>query len=241
MASAIRFYAAAMMISLAGIIVSPMGAPVAAADLATSAEPVPPPPPTFFVHAGATGAFFETNARQTGGGLFGTANITVRPVYTLGLELGYFLTPNIAIALSTGVPPVEHYKATGFPGTGFLGSNLQGSTRGGLAIGLLQYHFTQFGALQPYLGAGVGYSLIFANISDGVLTNFSVDQNFALALQAGVNWMLTPNWGVFLDGKKLFYSTDGQGFAIAPAGLIPVRTHLQLDPWIATAGITFKY
>lgn len=242
MAGAVKFYAAAMMISLAAVTVSPTGAPVAAADLAaTPAEPVSPPPSTFFVHAGALGGFFETNARPTGGGSFGTTNLTIRPVYTLALEMGYFIMPNIAIALSTGVPPVEHYKATGLPGAAVFGSNLQGSTRGGLAMGLLQYHFSQFGAIQPYIGAGVGYSLIFANISDGLLTNFSVDQNFGFVLQAGANWMLTPNWGVFVDGKKLWYSTDGQGFAITPAGLAPVRSHLQLDPWLVTAGITFKY
>lgn len=241
MAGAARFYAAVMMISLAGIIVSSGGPPAVAADFTAPAEALPPPPPTFFVHAGAIGAFFNTNAQQTGGGLFGTTNITIRPVYSLALEAGYFLTPNIAIALSTGVPPIEHYKGTGLGTTGAFGSNLLGSTRGGVVIGLLQYHFSQFGPIQPYAGVGVGYGLIFDNISDGILQNFSVDQNFAFALQVGADWMLTQNWGVFVDGKKLWYSTDGQGFAITAAGPAPVRAHIMLDPWLATAGITFKY
>ncbi len=107
--------------------------------------------------------------------------------------------------------------------------------------GLLQYHFTQFGAIQPYVGAGVGYGLLFGNISDGILTNFSVDQNFGLVLQAGADYMLTENWGVFVDGKKLFYSTDGQGLVVRPGTFVRVRSHLQLDPWVATVGITFKY
>jgi outer membrane protein W len=51
--------------------------------------------------------------------------------------------------------------------------------------------------------------------------------------------MLTPNWGVFVEGKKLFFSTDAQGFAFP--GNVPDRTHVTLDPWVATAGITFKY
>jgi outer membrane protein len=81
--------------------------------------------------------------------------------------------------------------------------------------------------------------LNFGNISDGILTNFSVDQNFSLVLQAGADLMLTPNWGVFFDGKKAFLSTDAQGFAIP--GNVPVRAHITLDPWRASAGITFKY
>jgi outer membrane protein len=116
---------------------------------------------------------------------------------------------------------------------------LLGTVRAGPAIGLLQYHFTQFGALQPYAGVGVGYVLDFGNISNGILRNFSVDQNFAFVVQAGADWMLTPNWGVFVDGKKTFLSTEAQGFTI-PTN-VPVRTHITLDPWLASAGITFKY
>jgi outer membrane protein len=157
----------------------------------------------------------------------------------LALEAGYFVTPNIAIALGAGVPPIAHFKATGFPGTPTYGSNLLGSVRYGPAIVLLQYHFIQFGALQPYAGIGFGYVLNFGNISDGILTNISIDQNFALVLQAGTDLMLTPNWGVFIDGKKLFYSTDAQGFA--DPGNVPLRAHLTLDPWLAIAGVTFKY
>src|ERR1019366_1701822 len=213
--------------------------PIVAADFATPVEPLPSPPPSFYVHAGALGVFPLTNAQPTGGGLFPTTNIAIRPNYTLALEAGYFVTPNIAIALSAGVPPIAHLKATGFPGTPVFGSNLLGSVRYGPAMLLLQFHFTQFGSLQPYAGIGAGYVFSFANISDGILTNFSIDQNFALILQAGADYMLAPNWGVFVDGKKAFYATDAQGFTI-PTN-VPVRTHLTLDPWLASAGITFKY
>jgi outer membrane protein len=231
MAGAARARAAAIAACLAGV-------PAKGADLATPAEPTPLPPPMFYVHAGALGAFFQTNAQPTGGGLFGATNIVIPPVYTLAFEEGYFVTPNIAIALSSGLPPIEHYKATGSPSAGALGTDLQGSTRAGLLILLLQYHFTQFGPIQPYVGTGVGYALNFANISDGILTNFSADQNFAFVLQAGTDWMFTPNWGVFVDCKKTFYSSDSQGFTVTG---IPVRAHVQLDPWLLSTGIAFKY
>jgi outer membrane protein len=231
-----RFCAAAL---IAAVVVTP----VAATDLVTSVEPAPPSaPPIFYVHAGALGGFPQVNAQPTGGGLFGVANVAIRPSYTLDLEAGYFVTPNITIAVSAAVPPIEHFKATGFPQAGVFGSNLLGSTRAGLAMLLLQYHFTQFGAVQPYAGIGGGYLADLGNISDGILTNFSLDQNFALVLQAGADLMLTPNWGVYVDGKKEFLSTDAQGFV--PTGVGPpvrVRAHVTLDPWRASAGITFKY
>src|SRR5919197_5957878 len=159
MASAAKFCAAAVIFSLAI-------APAAAADLTAPAEPLPapaetlpPPAPIFYVHAGFLAAFPVPNAQPTGGGFFNVvapgaalgapplaalSNVTVRPVYTLGLEAGYFVTPNVAVAISTGVPPIEHYKATGFTGAALIGTNLLGSTRAGSVNFLLQYHFTQF-------------------------------------------------------------------------------------------------
>ena len=238
MVPVMRFCAAAL---IAAMVVTP----VAATDLVTSVEPpspsAPSAPPIFYVHAGALGGFPEVNAQPTGGGLFGVANVAIRPSYTLDLEAGYFVTPNIAIAVSTSVPPIEHFKATGFPQAGVFGTSLLGSTRAGLAMLLLQYHFTQFGAIQPYAGIGGGYIANFGNISDGILANFSLDQNFAFVLQAGADLMLTPNWGVYVDGKKEFLSTDAQGFVPTAAGPVPVRAHVTLDPWRAAAGITFKY
>ena len=138
--------------------------------------PIPPASPIFFVHVGALGVFKETNAENTGGGFFNflpvpagalgptsaqgaIANIATRPDYTLGLEAGYFVTPNWAIALSAGVPPIAHLKATGLTLTPQLGTNELGSVRYGPAALLLQYHFTNFGAFQPYLGVGAVYVL----------------------------------------------------------------------------------
>jgi outer membrane protein len=234
---------------LAAMIAALVASPVAAADVASVVAPAPPPaPPSFYVHAGALGVFPETNAQSTGGGYFNTvgpgrgiaqvSNIAIRPNYTVGLEVGYFITSNIAIALSAGVPPLAHLKATGFTGASALGSNLLGSNRYGPAMALLQYHVTQWGSIQPYGGLGVGYLFNFGNISDGILTNFSVDQNFAFILQGGADVMLTPNLGVYVDVKKIFLTTEAQGFA---SGLIPVRARVQLDPWLIGTGVTAKF
>jgi outer membrane protein len=221
-----------------------------AADLTPTPEPLPPAPPIFYVHVGALGVFFEPNAMPTGGGFFNTiptplatvtlSNVAIRPSYTLGLEAGYFITPNIAIALSAGVPPLLHVKATNLNIAPLLGTNLLGSARFGPVMALLQYHFTNFGAFQPYFGAGAAYVVMFSNISDGILTNFGVDQNFAFVVQAGADYMLTQNWGVFVDVKKLiYYNPPFQGNLLNLG--IPVRTLGSLDPVAAGVGITFKY
>lgn len=255
MTRAIRLWAAALIAALT----------VARADAAELApvpeQPLPPPAPIFYLHVGALGVFFDANYQSTGGGFFNTvapggvplAEITngvIRPSYTLGFDVGYYITPNISLELDAGVPPLAHLKVTGFTGAGTLplgapptvaqvGSNLLGSVRYGPGALVLRYQFNQFGALQPYFGAGGVYLLNLGNINDGILTNLSVNQEFGFIAEAGFDYMLTPNWGVFAEGKKVWISTDASGQLINTD--IPIRTHVQLDPWVGIAGITFKY
>jgi outer membrane protein len=237
---------------------------------AAELSPVPPPPPeppapTFYARAGALGIITQMNGSSTGGGFFHTVspinplglpgplatidNLAIRPMYTLGYDLGYFLTPEWSISFFSGVPPIAHVKATGIavlPGAGGLGGNffplgttLLGSMRWGPAALTVDYHFNQFGAIQPYVGAGAAYILHTGHISDGILRNFYVDQDWCLALKAGVDIMLTPNWGMFAQVVKLFYEPDAGGFLLNTN--IPIRVHAVTDPWFPMAGITFKY
>jgi outer membrane protein len=244
MTGAIRIWAAAFIAALAITRAD-------AADLTPTPEPLPPAPPLFYLHVGALGAFYSPpDAQSTGGGFLktiptplGTAtlnNVAIPPSYTVGLEAGYFVTPNIALAISAGVPPLMHIKATVFSAAQLLGTDLLGSVRFGPLMGLLQYHFTQWGAIQPYFGAGAAYVVMFANTSDGFLSNFSVDPTWCAVAQAGFDLMLTQNWGVFVDAKKLIYlNPDFQGNLLNTN--VHIRTLGKIDPWIASAGITFKY
>jgi outer membrane protein len=252
MTGAIRIWAAAFIAALAITRAD-------AADLTPTPEPLPPAPPTFYVHVGALGAFYQPpDAQSTGGGSLkaigvpglGTTarldNVSIRPSYTVGLEAGYFITPNWAVALSAGVPPPIVIKATNFRVDGFntnpLGTNLVGSGRVGPLMALLQYHLTQFGAIQPYFGAGAAYVVLFGNTSDGILSNFSIDSSFAFAVQGGLDYMLTPNWGVFADVKRLIYlNPNFQGDLLSISPRIHIKTLGKIDPWVVSTGITFKY
>ena len=226
-----------------------------AADLTPTPEPLPPAPPIFYVHVGALGAFYQPpDAQSTGGGFLkvipnplGGApvtlnNVSIRPSYTVGLEAGYFITPNWAVALSAGVPPPIVIKATDFNFTNALGTNLLGSGRVGPLMALLQYHFTQFGSIQPYFGAGAAYVVLFGNSSDGILSNFSIDSTFSFVVQGGLDYMLTPNWGVYVDVKKLIYlNPNFQGNLLNINPPIHIKTLGKIDPWVVGTGITFKY
>jgi len=249
MTGAIRIWAAALIAALAITRAD-------AADLTPTPEPIPPAPPLFYLHVGALGAFYSPpDAQSTGGGFLksiplgalGTGtlnNVAIPPSYTLGLEAGYYITPNITLGISAGVPPLMHIKATVFNLANALGTDLVGSVRFGPLIGVLDYHFTQWGPFQPYFGAGAAYVVMFANTSDGFLSNFSVDPTWSFVVQGGFDYMLTdyglPNWGVFADAKKLIYlNPNFQGNVLNTN--VHVKTLGKIDPWIVSTGITFKY
>ena len=100
-----------------------------------------------------------------------TWNTTVVPE----LDITYFFTPNVAVELILGV---TRHSATGKDIA--TSGALVGTDINGLAVGkswllpptlLLQYHFTDFGAFKPYVGAGVNYTVFFNQQPGNVATN----------------------------------------------------------------------
>ncbi len=156
------------------------------------------------------------------------------------LDITYFFTKNIAAELILGV---TRHQVTG---TGVAATN-------GLDVGkawllpptmTLQYHFTDFGAFKPYVGAGVNYTVFFgqtagntANGAGVIVTNSHLQNTFAPALQIGFDYMIDNHWGFNVDVKKLWLrpSWDGTSNVGALTGKV------NLDPWLIGAGVTYKY
>lgn len=148
------------------------------------------------------------------------------------LDITYYFTPNIAAELILGVTPHDARGAGALAGVGKLGSVwLLPPTL------TLQYHFTGLGAFKPYVGAGVNYTVFFSE-KDNALTRFRVKDSFGVALQVGFDYMLNANWGLNVDVKKLFLRPTATGLL---GGVTPVKAKLDLDPWLISAGVTYKF
>jgi outer membrane protein len=155
------------------------------------------------------------------------------------LDISYFFTQNIAAELILGV--TRH----SISGTGALD---------GLDIGkawllpptlTLQYHFTDFGAFQPYVGAGVNYTVFFnqnaantANVNGLAVTDLHISNSFGAAVQFGFDYMLDRHWGLNVDVKKLWLRPD---YSATVNGAIPVSGRANIDPWLVGAGVTYKF
>jgi outer membrane protein len=148
------------------------------------------------------------------------------------LDITYFFTPNIAAEVILGVTP---HRITG-----------RGAIDG-IDVGrawllpptvTLQYHFTNFGAFKPYIGAGPNFTIFFnQRAAGGVVTGLDIKPAFGVALQAGFDYMLNRHWGLNLDVKKIFLRPDVDLTTV----LGPVDGRVTIDPWLFAGGVTYRF
>jgi len=143
------------------------------------------------------------------------------------LDVTYFFTKNIAAELVLTYPQRVDIRSH---------STSLGTVTALPPTLLAQYHFTQFGPLKPYVGAGVNYTR-FGSRNLGDADQYSVEKSsIGYAAQIGADYMLTKNWGINLDVKYLQIETDViVNSTGASAGV------LKLSPIATSVGVTYKF
>lgn len=149
------------------------------------------------------------------------------------LDISYFFTKNIAAELILGV--TKHSVS----GTGTLTGIDVGKSWLLPPTLTLQYHFTDFGAFKPYVGAGVNYTFFFSQkAAGGTVIESHLKDSFAPAVQVGFDYMFDKHWGWNVDVKKLWLRPEWSGTL---AGGTPITGKVKLDPWLIGTGITYKF
>lgn len=146
------------------------------------------------------------------------------------LDISYYFTNNISAELILGTTY----------------SNISGAgSIAGLDVGkawllpptlTLQYHFTNFGAFKPYIGAGLNYTF-FYNQKSHDADHLKVKNAFGGALQVGFDYMINNNWGFNFDVKKLYLRPD---FDVTVGGT-QLTGKAKLDPWLIGTGVTYRF
>jgi outer membrane protein len=141
------------------------------------------------------------------------------------LDITYFFTKNIAAELVLTYPQRVDIRSH---------STSLGTVTALPPTLLAQYHFTQFGPLKPYVGAGINYTR-FGSRNLGGADEYSVEKSsVGYAAQIGADYMLTKNWGINLDVKYIQIKTD-----VLSAG-VSAGT-LDLSPIATSVGVTYKF
>lgn len=155
-----------------------------------------------------------------------------RSSLTVAAEIGYFFTPNFAIGLAGGYPPLVKVEAKG----SITGLGTLGEVDGGPTALTAQYHLTGLGRFRPHIGTGPSLMIVFKD-HGGVVADVKTDRALGFTGQVSLNYMLDNNWGVFVDLKEAYLRAKTSG----SLGGAPIRATVTLDPLVLHAGLTYKF
>jgi len=108
----------------------------------------------------------------------------------------------------------------------------------------LQYHPVKDGAIRPYVGAGVNYTLFYSEKASSGLeaavgqTKVRMSDSVGWAAQAGVDIDINERMFLNLDVKYIDIDTTAR-LATTAAGTQRVR--INLDPFVFGAGVGFRF
>lgn len=179
-----------------------------------------------------SGAVTKVNNGVLPVGANAVASDNVAP--TVAVE--YFLKPNVSV--ETICCLTQHH----VNGAGALaGANLVNHVLILPATVTVKYHLPLPG-FKPYIGAGPALFFIIdervgATLA-GAADQVKMSNEFGIALQAGVDVPLSNGFGLSLDAKKYFVSTNAH---FSNAGVEVLSTRHKLDPWVLSAGVAYRF
>jgi len=143
------------------------------------------------------------------------------------IDVDYAFTNTLAAELVLTIPQ-EHSVA--LAGVGHLGTfkHLPPTL-------LFQYRGNPNGAIHPYVGIGINYTLIWGDRLSVAGVPLSLDSSsVGLAGQAGVDYRLNDQWSFNIDLKHVALSTG------VYAGATKLTT-ATLDPWLYSLGLRYEF
>ena len=161
------------------------------------------------------------------GGAAGGIHLDVKSDTQLGLNFTYMLTDNVGVEVLAATPFTHDVTSSTFGGATVAKVKHLPPTI------TVQYHFDPTGAIRPYVGAGVNYTMMLETKGTGPLNGVAVDasDSFGLAGEAGVDIDLGS--GFFLNAAA-WYADINTNVNVNNGAM---KGELQVDPWVFMAGV----
>ncbi len=143
------------------------------------------------------------------------------------------LTPNIGVELVLGIPPTIEADATGT--VAFLGDNILSAKNVSPTL-LFNYYFGAPGdTWRPYLGAGINYTR-FTDIKSSLAPQVDMSDSWGLALQAGINYAIDKQAGLFASIARIDVKSD----IVAVASTV-LTTSIDFKPVTYSFGAYYRF
>jgi outer membrane protein len=155
------------------------------------------------------------------------------------IDITYMVTKNIGIELIAATSKHD------FDGLGPALGGLDGVAEAWLLPPtlLLQYHFLPDGKFRPYVGAGINYTITYAENAQRSLENIlgptkvTADNSLGWAVQAGFDYELNERWFLNFDVKYITINVD---MKLDSGGTIR-RIDQGIDPVVIGVGIGYRF
>lgn len=160
------------------------------------------------------------------------------------VNLTYMATDNIGIEVLAALP-FEHdiNGAEALDGVGRLGK-----TKHLPPTISLQYHIPLTQAFRPYVGAGLNYTTFFSSKTtdtlDGALggsSSLSIKDSMGLAFQLGTDIDIGSDWFFNVDLRYIYIEADATIKTQTSEGLLTSKIKADLDPWVFSAGVGWRF
>jgi len=171
-------------------------------------------------------AKIATNGQPVSGGTAKASNNM-----TITFDVGYEVTKNISLSVTTGIPPKPHITGEGTVAN--LG--VLGKVRFGPTFFTGYYRFPKVGRFRPYFGGGAAYAIILKEF-DGTVKHLDVHNNWGSVLQGGAEYEVNSKYTFFVDFKEVWLSVNAHG--VLNDGTA-VRARVKLNPSLITVGVKF--
>jgi outer membrane protein len=152
----------------------------------------------------------------------------------LGLTLSYMLTDQLGLGVLAATPFSHDIKGDGdLAGLGKLAETKQLPP----TITLQYFPMPSGSKLQPYVGAGVNYTVFFDEQTAGALagTDIKLDDSFGLAAEVGLDYMITENIGVNAAVWWIDIDTEAKIEAVNQT------VDVEIDPLVYMVGLSYKF
>jgi outer membrane protein len=110
---------------------------------------------------------------------------------------------------------------------------------------LLQYHFFPCSAFQPYIGAGVNYTLFYNKKchTNHSYSNIQLSNSWGVACQVGFDYLINCDWFLNADVKYITMDTTARlkGGILGHGAAGDAKTHLRINPWVFGLGIGKRF
>jgi outer membrane protein len=160
------------------------------------------------------------------------------------LDFTYFFTKNISAELILGTS--KHDVSTVGSDISAVGGPASADVNLGSVYLLpptltVQYHFLPDQIFNPYVGAGVNYTIFYNEKAGNTVKGIEYDNSFGYAFQVGFDLMLNDKFFINADIKKIFLKTDVTVDASNLATGLSIPADVEINPLLLGFGLGMKF